>query len=62
MSSNGLDPRKRIAHAAVHAALAGGFFFVFQRYAMQAGLETSLVWALALAAGAAALSWRQTRS
>lgn len=60
MSSNGLDPRRRIAHAALHATIAGVFFFVFQRYGMQASLETSVMWALALAAGAAALSWRQT--
>ena len=50
----GLWPR-----IALHAALAGVFFFVFQRFLMQADPQTSLVWALAGAAGAAWLAWHQ---
>ena len=60
MSGDGKDLRGLAVRMALHAALAGAFFFVFQRYGMQASLETSLVWAAALAAGAAFLAWQQS--
>ena len=45
---------------ALHAAAAGAFFFVFQRYAMKESLEISLAWAAFFAAAAAMLAWKQT--
>lgn len=45
---------------AVHASLAGLFFFLFQRYAMKETLETSLAWGAFFAAAAAMLAWKQT--
>lgn len=44
-----------------HAALAGVFFFVLQRYAMGETLETSLLWGAFFAAAAALLAWHQSR-
>ena len=42
-----------------HAIVAAVFFFVLQRFVMAASLETSLVWAIAGAGGAAFLAWHQ---
>jgi hypothetical protein len=44
-----------------NAAGAAAFFFVLQRFVMKAEIETSLVWALAGAAGAAWLAWHQAK-
>lgn len=44
-----------------HAAGAGAFFFVLQRYVLKESLESSLLWAVALAIGAGFLAWSQQR-
>ena len=45
----------------LHAASAGGFFFILQRFAMGASVETALLWAAFFAAAGAFLAWQQTR-
>jgi hypothetical protein len=49
---------KRIA---VHGAVAFGFFFMLQRFAMQQSTGSSLFWGVAMGLGAAALAWSQSR-
>ncbi len=44
-----------------HALLAGIFFFCLQRFVLGQSLESSLIWGLAGAAGAATLAWMQQR-
>ncbi len=44
-----------------HALLAGVFFFGFQRFVMAADLQTSAMWAIFAAIGAAALAYSQSR-
>jgi hypothetical protein len=51
-----LHPALKIAGHAVAAAV---FFFGLQRFVLGETLETSLVWAIAGAAGAALLAWMQ---
>ena len=45
---------------ALHAAAAGTFMFLLQRYALSASLETSLLWALTFGACAAGLAYSQS--
>lgn len=45
----------------VHVATAAAAFFLFQHYALGASLETSALWAVAGAIGAAGLAWSQNR-
>ena len=52
--------RARAKYAAIHAAGAAVFFYVLQRYALQATVETSISWALALGVAAAIIGWTQT--
>lgn len=51
---------QRIIRAAMHAVGATAFFYVFQRYALDQDVASSLTFGLALGAGAALLSWTQT--
>ena len=44
----------------LHAVAAGAFFFLLQGYGMNASLDTSPVWALALGACAAGLAYMQS--
>ena len=44
---------------ALHAGLAGLFFFVFQHYAMKETIEISVAWAGFFAAAAALLAFKQ---
>ena len=44
----------------LHAAIAAAFIFLLQRFALDATLETSLLWALTFAGCAAGLAWMQT--
>jgi putative exporter of polyketide antibiotics len=50
----------RLLTAAIHAAVAGAFFFLLQRFALGEELQGSIIYAAALAAGAACLSLYQT--
>jgi hypothetical protein len=63
MGAGGLgsvDPMKRLGYIALHAAAAGAFMFLLQRYVLSASLDTSLLWALAFGGGAAALAYSQS--
>ena len=44
---------------AMHAAVAAGFMFLLQRFALSAPLEASLLWALTFAVCAAGLAYKQ---
>ena len=45
----------------VHSAGAAAAFYLFQRFALGASVETSALWAVAGAIGAAVLAWSQHR-
>jgi hypothetical protein len=47
-------------YIALHTAAAAVFIFVLQRYALNASLETSLLWALAFGGCAAGLAYMQS--
>ena len=51
---------KNWRYIALHAVAAGAFIFLLQRYAMNASLDTSLLWALAFGGCAAALAYMQS--
>ena len=50
----------RIIKALSHAAAAGAFFYLFQRFVLNQPQYDSAIFAGALAAAAAGLSWYQT--
>ena len=50
-----------IARIAAHAAAAGGFFYVLNRWALDQPEGAALLWALGGAGLAAVLAWRQSR-
>ena len=43
----------------LHTAVAAGFIFLLQRYALSASLESSLLWALTFGGCAAGLAYSQ---
>jgi Na+-transporting NADH:ubiquinone oxidoreductase subunit NqrB len=47
-------------YIALHTAAAAVFIFVLQRYALNASLETSLLWALMFGGCAAGLAYMQS--
>jgi Na+-transporting NADH:ubiquinone oxidoreductase subunit NqrB len=47
-------------YIALHAVAAAAFFFVLQRYTLNASLETSLLWALVFGGCAAGLAYTQS--
>ena len=51
---------KHWRYIALHALKAAAFIFLLQRYAMDASLELSLLWALAFGGGAAGLAYKQS--
>jgi hypothetical protein len=51
---------KHWRYIALHALMAAAFIFLLQRYVMDASLELSLLWALALGGGAAGLAYKQS--
>ena len=51
---------KNWRYVALHAAAAAAFIFLLQRYALNASLETSLMWMLAFGACAAVLATVQS--
>ena len=55
-----VDPMKRWRYIALHAAAAGAFIFLLQRYVLSASLDSSLLWALAFGGCAAALAYMQS--
>ena len=56
----GVDPMKRSRYIVLHAAAAGTFIFLLQRYVLDASLDSSLLWALAFGGCAAALAYTQS--
>ena len=57
---SGQGGRNVVGTMALHAAIAGVFFFVLQRYGNSASIEVSLAWAGFFATAAALLAWKQT--
>jgi hypothetical protein len=51
---------KHWRYIGLHAAAAAAFIFLLQRYALNATLESSLLWALTLGACAAGLAYSQS--
>ncbi len=51
---------KHWRYIALHAATAGAFIFLLQRYALDASLDTSLLWTLAFGGCAAGLAYMQS--
>ena len=51
---------KNWRYIALHAAAAAAFIFLLQRYALNASLDTSLLWALAFGGAAAVLATMQS--
>jgi hypothetical protein len=50
---------KKWGFIAMHAAVAGAFIFLLQRFSLNASLESSLLWALTFAVCAAGLAYKQ---
>ena len=51
---------KNWRYIALHTVAAGAFIFLLQRYALNASLESSLLWALTLGGCAAGLAYSQS--
>jgi hypothetical protein len=51
---------KNWRHMALHAAAAGTFMFLLQRFALNASFESSLLWALTFGGCAAVLAYMQS--
>jgi hypothetical protein len=51
---------KNWRYIVLHAAAAGAFVFLLQRYALSASLESSLVWAVTFGGCAAGLAYMQS--
>jgi hypothetical protein len=51
---------KHWRYIALHAVTAGAFIFLLQRYALDASLDTSLLWMLAFGGCAAGLAYMQS--
>jgi hypothetical protein len=59
-ASGNAGAMKNWRYIALHAAAAAFFIFLLQRYALDATLEASLIWALAFGAAAAGLAYSQS--
>ena len=53
-------PMQRWRYIGLHALVAGAFFFLLQRYMLNASLDASLLWALTLGGCAAGLAYMQS--
>jgi hypothetical protein len=51
---------KHWRYIALHAVAAGAFIFLLQRYALDASLDTSLLWTLTFGGCAAGLAYMQS--
>jgi hypothetical protein len=51
---------KNWGYIVLHAAAASAFVFLLQRYALNASLESSLLWAVAFGGCAAGLAYMQS--
>ena len=57
---SGSGAMKHWRYVAVHAVTAGAFIFLLQRYALDASLDTSLLWTLTFGGCAAGLAYLQS--
>jgi len=55
-----LGAMKGWRYIALHAAAAGTFMFLLQRYGLHASFETSLLWAMIFCGCAAGLAYTQS--
>jgi hypothetical protein len=53
--------KKNWRYVVLHALAASAFLFVLQRYALNASLESSLLWAVTFGACAAGLAYMQSK-
>jgi hypothetical protein len=60
VGSGSVGAMKNWHYIALHTAAAAGFIFLLQRYALNASLESSLLWALTLGGCAAGLAYAQS--
>jgi hypothetical protein len=60
VSSGSVGAMKIWRYIALHTAAAATFIFLLQRYALNASLESSLLWALTLGGCAAGLAYAQS--
>ena len=58
--SGSVGTMKHWRYMALHALTAGAFIFLLQRYALDASLDTSLLWALTFGGCAAGLAYMQS--
>ena len=52
---------KKWGFVAMHSAVAATFIFLLQRYALNASLESALLWALTFGGCAAGLAYSQSK-
>ena len=57
---SGSGAMKHWRYVVVHAVTAGAFIFLLQRYALDASLDTSLLWTLTFGGCAAGLAYMQS--
>ena len=55
-----VDAMKNWRYIALHTVAAGAFIFLLQRYALDASLDTSLLWTLTFGGCAAGLAYMQS--
>ena len=53
-------PMRHWRYVGLHAVVAGAFFFLLQRYVLDASLDSSLLWALTFGGCAAGLAYMQS--
>ncbi|WJR81484.1 hypothetical protein [Bradyrhizobium sp. NP1] len=56
----GVGTMKNWRYIVLHTVAAAGFIFLLQRYALNASLETSLLWMVAFGGCAAGLAYMQS--
>jgi hypothetical protein len=61
-ASGSAGSMQRWRYIGLHAVVAGAFFFMLQRYVLDASLDTSLLWALTFGGCAAGLAYMQSKS
>jgi hypothetical protein len=60
VAARGSDVMTKWRYIALHTVAASAFIFILQRYALDASLETSLIWALMFGGAAAGLATIQS--
>jgi len=60
LGSGSIGAMKNWRYIALHTATAAAFIFLLQRYALNASLDSSLLWALTIGGCAAGLAYAQS--